>query len=341
MNNNRYLLMSGSLPPDACGVGDYTQLLYDASDKKRWRIFKASDWSIIKFFSTAKKILSKSPTHIIIQYPTMGYGWSLLPQLLAIYFHCFTKIKVVTVLHEFSKRTAKAKIATLLFNISDNLIFTSDFEKKEWTHFTKRRNKCHTIPIISNIPISSHCHRSIKNRKIDLVYFGLIMPNKGLEDFLSVAKKLKNKRKNINIIGKIAEGHNSYGEYIIKETKKIGINLLNNLNSNEVADCLAESKVCFLPFPDGVSERRGSFLAALQNGCLITTYEGMYTTDAIKQVVFITDHQNSEKTILNLLSYDEASCLEKMEKAKKYLSQIPSNWNKIIELYETTLTEEQ
>ena len=30
-----------------------------------------------------------------------------------------------------------------------------------------------------------------------------------------------------------------------------------------------------------------------------------------------------------------------MKKTKKYLSQIPSNWNKIIELYETTLTEEQ
>lgn len=66
---------------------------------------------------------------IFLQYPTQGYGWSLLPQIICIYYSIFTNKKFVVILHEFSQRSLKAKLATLFLFFANEIIFTTDFER--------------------------------------------------------------------------------------------------------------------------------------------------------------------------------------------------------------------
>ena len=93
-------MITGSYPPDICGVGDYTACFLKVADRDKWSLYNSSVWKISTFFQKKSDISKFQFSHIVIQYPTLGYGWNLLPQLLCIYYSLFTDKKVVVVLHE-------------------------------------------------------------------------------------------------------------------------------------------------------------------------------------------------------------------------------------------------
>lgn len=52
---SKILLVSGSYPPDVCGVGDYSYNLINANPAK-WEIYTSSDWRL-------RSLLTLFPQH--------------------------------------------------------------------------------------------------------------------------------------------------------------------------------------------------------------------------------------------------------------------------------------
>jgi glycosyltransferase involved in cell wall biosynthesis len=262
------LLVTGSIPPDVCGVGDYAQALMDELKKQNIAVatFYRPDWSIRKLLSYAK-IIRKSGAHVVnIQYPTAGYGYSIVPQLLC---PLVRPAKTVITLHEFTRKSLKGKLAIYLFFIfSSWVIFTTEIERNAACRVAPwiKKRSC-IVHIGSNIPMQSN---SI--HVCDIAYFGLIRPQKGLEDFTAIIKSIKKNRSvTVRVIGQIVPGHEDYATSILEGLESLGAEINLNLPAGEVSAALSQARISLLPFPDGMSLRRGSALAAMGNGSLLVT----------------------------------------------------------------------
>lgn len=331
------LIVTGSYPPDICGVGDYTSCFMNAADNDKWDLYYSKDWKLGELRNKLKEINSKNYKRIYMQYPTQGYGWSLLPQLLCLYYSWFTKIKFVVVLHELSQRTLKAKLASFVLLFANHVVFTNDFERNyaaHWFPFFKKRYS--TIRILSNIDSVKQLNKW-EDRKYDIAYFGHIRPLKGLEDFFESVQQITQKKKiKIAIIGQVLPEYETYINKLTKEYESLSIDYKFNNSTKLVSELLNNTKVVFLPFPDGISERRGSFLAAIANGALVMTYNGMFVTPYLKKICFFTSLKNASKDLVSLLdTISDADYKLKRDAMKEYLSkELPGSWKNIVQLYE-------
>jgi glycosyltransferase involved in cell wall biosynthesis len=300
---NKILLVTGSYPADICGVGDYSKKLLESLNKESniVELFYKKKWGIIYLFSYINEIKSKKANLVHFQYPTEGYGYSFLPLLLMIFL---PKQKLIITIHELSNRTFKAKIFTLLMILFNNrIIVTNEMEY----NFLKRipvlkRKQIFVINIGSNIPASTNSLKNFSERKFDLAYFGHIRPIKGLESFISVSKSLDASKKCV-VIGQNLNKYQSYLEEL--QVKSSNVSYILNGSVSETAENLSDCKIVYLPFPDGVSSRRGSLIAAALNGCIIvTTYsKDKLTNEFFSQYCYLVNNElEAVQLILELLS---------------------------------------
>lgn len=285
----KILMITGSYPPDPCGVGDYTQRLVEKLkkyEKIEVEIFKLGKFNVKESYKIFKYFIKNKDTIKILQYPTLGYGWNMLPQILTL---IFSKNMYVN-LHEFSQRKMKAKLATKLFFFSKaHIIFTTNDERESAIKIRRAvKDRSSVVRIGSNIEFVE-----VKQKTIDLIYFGIIMPNKGLEDFIEIASQLreKNSEDKIVIIGRKQDEKIEYFQKITYLCKKSNIELIVDSSSEKVSQILAKSKIAFLPFPDGVTFRRGSLLACLGNQVKVISYPNKMSCDynSIKKLCKLID----------------------------------------------------
>ena len=74
------LMITGSFPPDICGVGDYTSCFMSSHDTgiENWSLYYSKEWSLKLLKKKISVLNSYNTESIFLQYPTQGYGWSLL-----------------------------------------------------------------------------------------------------------------------------------------------------------------------------------------------------------------------------------------------------------------------
>lgn len=325
----RVQLITGSLPPDACGVGDYTHCLASALEKSglHVEVFCQKNWGMTGTLTAYRRILSNKDTIAHIQYPSMGYGMSLGPQVCALAHEC------VVTLHEYTKAHILRKIALLPFTFrSPQLVATSEFEKEAIVQkIPWIASRLRVIPIGSNIDASSLPAECL--RAPSVVYFGLIMPGKGLEDFVRFAQLVRAKELpwELKIIGKVALGREVYAQQILRSTTALDIQWTIDLDAEQVQQRLMQAKLAYLPYPDGASERRGSLKAALASGLpCISTLSKQTSDDLFPAIATAASPEEALKT---------ASFLMESEDEWKRLSQAALNysqkttWPKIAELH--------
>lgn len=284
------VVVTGSLPPDICGVGDYTGSLVRAlaHEGAEIEIFYRKRWPLKAIRQYAELLQHSSANVVNIQYPTEGYGFSIVPQLLC----CLLRRKQCFVtLHELTRKSLKGKAAIYLFFLSAKwIVFTADSEREAACRLAPwLRHRSSTIGIGSNIPLQES-----QMRDIDVAYFGLIRPEKGLETFLSSAEKLILRRPlRIKIIGLTVPGYESYGEAVVARCRDLGIELALGLRNNDVSRELSRLRIALLPFPDGMSARRGSALAAMGNGAIVVTTSGASSSEEFHSICVMADHPES------------------------------------------------
>jgi glycosyltransferase involved in cell wall biosynthesis len=324
----RIALVAGCCPTDRCGVGDYTRSLADVLSAMgiETHVICSENWRLQNAFSLHSSLHKLNPDLVHIQYPTAGFGPKLGPQGLALLRRC------VITLHEVSQARFLRKLAMFPFSLRPkHLIFPSDFERRfavRWAPWIS--------PLSSVIAIPSNIRAAVPQgaRNVnEVTYFGLIMPNKGLDDVVKLGALIQCKRLplRVRVIGKAPTKHMAYFEELRSASSTLPIIWDDGLSEGEVAEKLASSSVAYLPYPDGVSERRATFKAALVNGLAVITTRGLQTPLDLEGLVRFC--RNPEEALVAALSLFQ-NPQERARLAQKgayYVRQF--SWERIGELH--------
>lgn len=338
----RVLMVSGAYPPDVCGIGDYTGRLMEAAPPG-WDAFVERDWSWRAAPGIVRRLFARRPAAIVLQYPTQGYGWSLVPHLLVAIGRITGRYRSVLALHEFTSLSQKAQLALALASrFASHAVFTTEVERDAARAFGpfSRQVPTSVIGILSNIPRSPN-QPAFRARSIDVAYFGHIRPNKGLEDFLDVAAVLRvtDPEQRIAVIGEIPSGYEAFGAMVTERCRTIDATVILGLDDDAVARKLAEVRILYLPFRDGVSARRGSALAGLANGAIVASRVGPSTPPALGAVVVACTGEAGDAAILRealAMPGDAAEALQ--GEGHAYIAtMLPHDWAHVAALYEKAI----
>ena len=320
----RVLLLTGSAPPEPCGIGAYTATLANALEKagQPTEVMCHSSWSLSGTSAAFRRLLAQRDCIVHVQYPTMGYGYSLGPQVCAIARKC------VVTLHEFSIAHRLRQLSLVPFTLrSARVVMTSNFERDalvRWMPWVRER--LIVIPIGSNIPELSG---ATEERCKRIAYFGLIMPRKGLETFIEFARIVRTMMPDWELmaIGMIAPRQEEYAKGVIDGSRDSGIKWVLDRNSEEVAEMLSKTSVCYLPFPDGASERRGSLKAACLAGVPCITTRSLRTPRELMDVVTFANSPQEAATMAKNLTEQREEWSRLSRKARAYAQQF--DWQTI------------
>jgi glycosyltransferase involved in cell wall biosynthesis len=258
-----------------CGVKDYTLRLASALQEidVGAQVMSCPSWDTHSLFPFYKRVRSGRFDVVHVQYPSIGFRWSLAPHLLGL-----TKAasKTVVTLHDYSTLPLIQRISAHLFQwTTDGIVFTTDFERQKFLRpFWAPSPVTCTIPIGSNVP--SYPEELTRQRRV--VYFGQIKPGKGIESFVGLAQESIRQELSLTflVIGSVPERHSEYLSAVRGQSPD-EIEWVVNLPLDRISEVLAGSLAAYLPFPDGASYRRGSMLAALMNGLPVIAPSGAAT----------------------------------------------------------------
>jgi len=300
------LIVSGSVPPAPCGVGDYSARLCLLLRER------GLDANLIalrraNFFQTLR-LSRKAIVHI--QYPSIGYGLSLLPQLL-----CLLARRPIVTIHEFSQVHFLRKLSELPFLLfARRVIVTTAYERNAIEHLVHR--SVDVIPVASTV-FPEEMDIDIQARE-GVVFFGLLRPNKGAEEFLALARELKAQNPSfpIRAYSSIPARNESYASSILRQGRDLGIDWQVNRSLAEVSTGLLSSKYAYLHFPDGVSDRRSSFVAALTHGLVVLTNKGDMTSPELDEGVVYVDGPSEAFARISEIEHDPVLASEQIERAR-------------------------
>lgn len=332
----------GAFPPMKCGIGDYTNLLAKELVKMGHEItiitstnakyIKKNNFEVknivAKWDNSAKDIIVKTIRDIKadivnIQYPSDEYKKGIFMNILPMILKKKCSVKVVETVHEYLNYTYKGKLRNLInYSYADNLIVVEKRyidEIRKFVPMISRKFNISYIPISSNIPKSCMSSEELlkfrsslaSNNERIISYFGFINELKGIETLINSFKSFSNKVEARLLIISELDSNNDYHKKVIDKIDELELNnkvIVTGFNdsANIVANYLAISDVCVLPFRDGVSERNGSFLAAVnQNIPIITTSKvGEVNSEGIYYVKPM-DEEGIIKYLSELLDYKE------------------------------------
>jgi glycosyltransferase involved in cell wall biosynthesis len=297
-------MITASLPPDKCGVGDYTFFLAEnlaslenidvhvlTSKRKdspkinapcKFQLLDEIDaWNLLSLGTIIEQIKKINPDIIHIQYPTLGYEYSLMPHFLPFIFKHIFNFKVIETWHEpLSWRGLFRYISNAW--VCDHLIVVEPEYLSllpNWYSLLLKRKCIHYIPIGSNIPsanLSSLEKKKIRNKYVSdsenlVCYFGFASPSKGIEQIFEIANPSTDFILLMCDLDSSDKYHKSILDLVNSTTWKDRCFVTGYLCSSEVSKNIAASNVALYPFINGYSFRNGSVLAARAQGTYIVT----------------------------------------------------------------------
>ena len=262
----KVLLVTGSYPPDACGVGDHCHGLAQGLGRAgaQVEVYCRKDWNLLAVLRHHRAWRAADAEVLILAHPTDGYRKSPAPHFAL----CLPlAARKLVILHEYTRKSLSGKLACLLFFMfADQIAFTSQIERDAAVRTAPwLKGRTAVIPLASSIPA-----RDPQPPDIDVAYFGLIRPGKGIEDFLAMLEQTPaSAGLRIRMIGQTVAGLEGYTAQIRDRFLALGGVMVTDRGPDEVSDLLSRTGVVALPFPDGIGKRRSSALAAMANGALV------------------------------------------------------------------------
>jgi glycosyltransferase involved in cell wall biosynthesis len=329
--NVKVLLITGSYPPLACGVGDYSCNLAnalaaiseirvgvltslgggDCDSSGEIKVFPImASWGIFEVPKVIKTIWKYSPDIVHIQYPTQGYKDALLPWLLPVIAFFMGK-KVVQTWHEIYSNRPNPKMVLKALIPSGLIVVRPQHQEKlhpilQWILCRKKIVFIRNASAIPRITLSDWERTEIKSKYIKqqkrlIVFFGFIYEHKGVELLFDIADPDFDQ---IVIAGQL----NDQGGY----AKKINdlaisypwagkVTITGFLPSMDVAALLSAADAVVLPFRVGGGEWNTSIHSAvLQGTFVITTSESSRGFDKEHNVYYSKiDNVQEMKAALN------------------------------------------
>ncbi len=297
----RILLITGSFPPQKCGVGDYCHSLAQAlsdlpgihvgvissqsagsvSYSRTFEVFPIiKNWGLSEAPKLIRKIKAWNPDIVHVQYPTQGYKKSILPWLIpAIAF--LMKRKVVQTWHETYSRRDIIWF-TLKGMIPGGLVLVRPTYRQDlhpWLHGGFRGKEVSYIQNASAIPRASINPEDSSQLKLSylngqrrlVVFFGFIYPHKGVDLLFDIANPDSDQ---IVIAGEI-DKMDSYHSAVFSRSTELPwngkVSLVGFLESSSAAELLYVADAVVLPFRLGGGEWNTSIHSACLQGTLVIT----------------------------------------------------------------------
>lgn len=320
----RVALVTGSRPPEPCGVGDFTVQLGLALQRKGADVHVISDrdWSARVAMSLKREISRLAPDVTHIQYPTFGFANFLGPQLLSLL------MPLVVTLHETSQMHLLRRLSLYAFAVrSQRIVFTTEFERQYAMHrapWIERQSL--VIPLGTSIAPQSNCGKSHRN---EIVHFGLIRRGKGLEEVLRFARLIRDRglKFHIRIVGAVYGNHQEYFAELQRNAMGLPISWETNMTDEQVSEALSQARFAYLPFPDGASERRSSLMAALASKLVVVTTRGIQTPSSLDDVVEFANGADEALRKVEFLMSDCDAQVRILNRVQEYFKK--HSWEKI------------
>jgi len=215
------------------------------------------------------------------------------------------------------------------------------------TYFPFVLKKTYWIPIGSNIA-SLSAPEDADDDKIPVIsFFGMLYPGKGLDLIIEVLMELKRKGHSFyfKFIGGGMLNHEEYERTfhstLIKTGLRGSVEHLGMISEQQVSYWLNKSRFLFLPYEMGVSDRRGSLIAAISHGKAVLTSPPAVSMPFFKNGdnILWPEYRSliSYTTLFENLLYDDG-LVGRLEKGAKSLSRF-FDWNQIAFEYELAMKE--
>lgn len=264
-DSREIVIVSGAHAGRRCGVLDYSERLAKELRAKRNRVsvWNLSNWGCAHTLRLYLKLLRFMGV-LHVQFPSQGMQRRFGPHLMLPFA---IRARRIVTFHEYSRMTWRGKLLSLPSLICAHRIVTTNPSEAAaiGALLPFVRHKIVSIAIGSNIPVG---RVSIDDQR-ELAFFGLIEDDFPVSTFLDVVERAGLDDEAL-LIGH-ADVSDPSTRRVIARAKELGVALALNLPSEEVANILAGIKVALLPYGDGISERRGTALAAMSNEVLIVT----------------------------------------------------------------------
>jgi glycosyltransferase involved in cell wall biosynthesis len=297
----RILLISGSLPPLKCGVGDYTAHLAKALTRQgKTKVAVLTDvsatpkpcdfdfevfpicrgWAPSDIARIALAARRWKPDVMHIQYPTQGYGHRYLPWLLPVFFR-MAGIPVVQTWHGYDSRRMTPR---LLPNsvLSGGLIVVRpeyidnmqplyrSLNRRKYTKFIPNASTIPPTQLLAEERSSIRSHFSLDDSRL-LAFFGFAYPDRGTELLFQVADPGQH---HLVFISDLSAA-DRYQSSILEQAKYPPwagkVSVTGYLPADEVGRILAAADAIILPFKDGGGMWNTSIRAAISQGTFVLT----------------------------------------------------------------------
>lgn len=278
-----------------CGVADYADRLRAvvAARGIDVRLERLPRWSLAGLARIRLRCGLGGRDVLHIQYPSLDMGRSPAVGLAPL---TIGGSRLYLTLHEFTIFGRVRKLYMLPFALSRaTVIFSNAHERQAFERFFPvRRCRTQVVPIGSNIAVRGAPPASERARA--LVYFGQIGPGKGLEAFLDVAERVRAAAPDVEavVIGSAPDRACPVFRAVAERAGAQGLRLVLDAEPERVSEELSRARVALLPFPDGVSEKRGSAIACLEHGLAVVTTHSDKTPDWLRSAT--VRHDGTEAT---------------------------------------------
>ena len=322
----RVLLISGSLPPMRCGVGEYTMCLAKALAKREDATVAilsdvaagASDpkekvevlpvvegWTLADAAKILRRIRDWRPDIVHIQYHTQGYGRHMLPRLLPSLLR-LRKVRVVQSWHECFYASLARGLPALpnLIVAGEVVVVKPDYKSMmhPWYRWLGRHKRFHFIPNASSIPpvrLSDQERSSVRAKHAPagahlVAFFGFPSPGKGMETLFEIVDPRSSCLVLICDLSSADPMHRTFHTYHEQLLDRIDsepwagrVAVTGFLPSEEVGRILAAADAVVFPFRDGGGIWNTSTHAArLQGTFVLVTARERHGYDAAENVYY-------------------------------------------------------
>lgn len=297
----RILLVSGSVPPMRCGVGDYTAALARTlsaqsqthvailtsqfadtlpreGDYEQFNLIREWSWRDAR---TAFQLIQKwKPDVVHLQYPTLGYTSKLLPSVIPLLAWAAGAMPVRTWHEAFSGR-ASGYFLVQFAPPGPSVVVRPNFSELMWPPLRPvlGRRPPTLIEGASSIPRSSMTPEDRQRLRLHylqgqsrlIVFFGFLYRFKGADQVFKIADPARDA---LVIIGNsdVDLAYTAEIAHLCETAEWTGrAELVGYLPVQDVADLLAAADAAVLPFLNGGGSWNSSISAAVLQGTPVVT----------------------------------------------------------------------
>lgn len=347
MSSNRFVQISTVVPPTPDGIGGAAIKLHrlllakgahsvvvTSSDQEPSDgvICRFQKWGIGSFAEIGSTITEQGSATVIVHYPSPRFFRYLSICVLPLFLK-MNQISTILFLHEFVSYTTLGRVRSLLVMLFCQRIIVPDS-----ANYTLLRR----IPFVRSkvFLLSTGCNISIWNRdrqphasnsdrkkeKRKLLFFGLIQEGKGVDVIVDVFERSKALRDafELRIVGGMAAVSKPSEAKLFKRVKESKILLHNEfLTETDLEAVLNDSDLLLLPFSEGVSERRTTFMTGMAFGkATVTTRPPVPIPGLVhmRNVILLdgADEDNLEELLTSLVFVDDSELLSIGKEARDW-----------------------